>query len=408
MPKPAKKPWTFLVYMAGDNDLDPNGVQDLKEMKRVGTNAAINVVAQFDSESNKHRTTRYLLTKGPKLATDVVGTLGNTNTGDPKNLIDFAAWGIANYPADRYALILWNHGQGWDDTDIFEDDRHRSLRRVATGRVRHALFHKPVRQLIQNEPNDPAITRAILIDDNAKDFLDNLEMKKVLEAVHKKLGRKLDLLGMDACLMSMPEVGYQMREHVAFTVGSEETEPVDGWPYEQILGLLTKTPAVTPESLGKIVVKEYLASYKGSGEAVTQSLCNLGECAGLAAAVKVLATSLTTALGDSAARGAIRDARDKVQTYEVLDNVDFADLCLLIKGGAVPLKVKTACDGVLGALGNYVVSSGYVGAKMRNSKGASIYFPTVSISPLYAGLDFVKATGWGVFLKAYLAALRSR
>jgi hypothetical protein len=60
MPKPAKKPWTFLVYVAGDNDLDPNGVQDLKEMKRVGTNAVINVVAQFDSESNKHRTTRYL------------------------------------------------------------------------------------------------------------------------------------------------------------------------------------------------------------------------------------------------------------------------------------------------------------------------------------------------------------
>jgi hypothetical protein len=408
MPKPAKKAWTFLVYMAGDNDLDPSGLKDLKEMKRVGTNAAINVVAQFDSESNKHRTTRYLLSKGSKLATDVVGTLGNTNTGDPKNLIDFAVWGIANYPADRYALILWNHGQGWDDTDIFEDDRHRSVRRVATGRVRHALFHKPVRELIENAPNDPAITRAILIDDNAKDFLDNLEMKKVLEAVHKKLGRKLDLLGMDACLMSMPEVGYQMREHVAFTVGSEETEPVDGWPYEQILGKLSKTANMTSESLGKLVVNEYLSSYRGSGQAVTQSLCNLEQSAGLAAAVKTLASSLTTALDDSAARGAIRDARDKVQTYEVLDNVDFADLCLLIKGGAVAAKVKTACDGVLGALTKYVVSSGYVGAKMRNSKGASIYFPTVSISPLYAGLDFVKATGWGGFLKAYLTAVRSR
>jgi hypothetical protein len=45
---------------------------------------------------------------------------------------------------------------------------------------------------------------------------------------------------------------------------------------------------------------------------------------------------------------------------------------------------------------------------MRNSKGAAIYFPTVSISPLYAGLDFVKKTGWGRFLKAYLAAIRSR
>lgn len=408
MPNPTKKPWTFMAYMAGDNNLDPNGVTDLKEMKRVGTNAAVNVVAQFDSESDAHRTTRYLLSKGSDLARDVVGTLGSTNTGDPKNLVDFATWAITNYPAQHYIMVLWNHGQGWDDTDIFAGERHRSLGRVGGGRVRHALFHKPVRQLLQNAPRNPAITRAILIDDNAKDFLDNLEMKKVVQAVHKKLGRKLDLLGMDACLMSMPEVGYQMRDHVAFTVGSEETEPLDGWPYTEILGKLAKTPNMTPDAFGKVVVKQYLASYQGGSDAVTQSLCDLGQSTGLAAAVKGLATSLKTALGDPAARAAIRDARDKVQTYEVLDNVDLADLCTLIKGGAVPAKVKTACDGVLAALKKYVVSSGYVGGKMSNSKGASIYFPTVSISPLYAGLDFVKETGWGGFLKAYLTALRSR
>ena len=43
-----KKPWTILVYMAGDNSLDPEGVQDLKEMKRVGSTDKINIVAQFD------------------------------------------------------------------------------------------------------------------------------------------------------------------------------------------------------------------------------------------------------------------------------------------------------------------------------------------------------------------------
>lgn len=397
-----------MVYMAGDNNLDPNGVQDLKEMKRVGTNANVNVVAQFDSESNKHRTTRYLLTKGSNLASDVVGSLGTTNTGDPKNLIDFATWAITNYPADRYALVLWNHGQGWDDTDIFAGERHRGLRRVANGRVRHALFRKPVLNVLRNTPGGPAVTRAILLDDNAKDFLDNLEMKKVLEAVHKKLGSKLDLLGMDACLMSMPEVGYQMRDDVAFTVGSEETEPVDGWPYEEILTKLNKTPRMGPDELGKIVVKEYLASYKGGSEAVTQSLCDLGQSEGLATAMKKLGSSLKAALANPAARSAIRDARDKVQTYEVLDNVDLGDLCTLIKGGAVPAAVKSACGDVLTALEKYVISSGYVGAPMRNSKGASIYFPTKSISPLYAGLDFVEKTGWGDFLKAYLAALRSR
>ena len=105
---------------------------------------------------------------------------------------------------------------------------------------------------------------------------------------------------------------------------------------------------------------------------------------------------------------AIRDARDRVQVYEVPDNVDLADLCTLIKGGAAPAAVKTACDGVLAALKKYVISSGYIGGKMHNSKGAAIYFPTASISPLYGGLDFVKKTVWGGFLKAYFTALRSR
>ena len=44
---PTKKPWTVRVHMAGDNRLDPEGVQDLKEMKKVGSTAKVNIVAQF-------------------------------------------------------------------------------------------------------------------------------------------------------------------------------------------------------------------------------------------------------------------------------------------------------------------------------------------------------------------------
>ena len=47
-PPAGKKSWTFMVYMAGDNNLDPEGVQDLQEMKKVGSTAEVNVIAQFD------------------------------------------------------------------------------------------------------------------------------------------------------------------------------------------------------------------------------------------------------------------------------------------------------------------------------------------------------------------------
>jgi hypothetical protein len=37
------------------------------------------------------------------------------------------------------------------------------------------------------------------------DFLDNIEMKRLFLSVKKKLGRKIDILGMDACLISMDD-----------------------------------------------------------------------------------------------------------------------------------------------------------------------------------------------------------
>ena len=179
--------------------------------------------------------------KGGIVTGDAVASLGAVNTGDPKSLSDFIKWGVKSYPAEHYLLVLWNHGQGWDDTDIYASDRYRSVRRLATGRIRHALFHQPARHLLVKASGDPS-TRAILLDDNAKDFLDNLEMKKVMADAAKLLRRKLDILAMDACLMSMAEVGYQIRGGADYTVGSEQTEPGAGWPYHGILGALADNP----------------------------------------------------------------------------------------------------------------------------------------------------------------------
>lgn len=168
----SKKPWTVMVYMAGDNNLDPEGFQDLKEMKKVGSTDKLNIVAQFDRAAG-HVARRYYLRHGGIVTGDAVASLGAVNTGDPKCLSDFIQWGVKNYPADHYLLVLWNHGQGWDETNIYADERHRNLRRLATEPIRHALFHPPVRRTPEKAGSDN-IARAILLDDNAKDFLDNL------------------------------------------------------------------------------------------------------------------------------------------------------------------------------------------------------------------------------------------
>ena len=405
------KKWTVMVYLAGDNNLDANGVTDLKEMKKIGSTPGMNIIAQFDRAGAGLPTKRYFIQKGTSLDDDVKENLGETNTGKPEFLLDFIKWGADNYPADHYMLVLWNHGQGWDDTDIFAGERTRGLRLMRTNRIRNAFFKSSVVSTAKLSVTDAKIARAILIDDDAKDFLDSLELKKVLTDAKTYLKRKIDILGMDACLMSMAEVTYQMLNNVSYTVGSEETEPLDGWPYDTILGQLADKPETSPRELSKIIVKKYIEFYKVTGEAVTQSACDLMALARFANAVKAFAEALKAGLADARTLALIVNARNRVQEFQVSDNIDLINLCQLLVNSTVPIAIANACEGVIATVkkaSGMVFSSGYNDESMNQSNGVAIYFPTRVLSPLYARLDFTKKTGWGEFLNAYIAATRTQ
>lgn len=422
---PTKRNWTIMVYLAGDNNLDDAGVVDIKEMKTVGTNDKIAVLVQFDRAGANTQTVRYCLKKGTPLAKDAVQSLGETNMGDPKVLEDFVTWGATNYPADHYLLVLWNHGAGWDDANLYQGDVFSgatppvsrkaepvTIRGAAPGaralplaqaragirRTRRALFSTTVEAAVKQ--------RGIAFDDQAQDFLDNIELKKVMTKIKKGLKKKIDILGMDACLMSMAEVAYQMRDVADYSVGSEETEPGDGWPYDRILKALAAKPAMTPEELSKTIVTQYLASYKAN-ENVTQSAVRLADMKPLATAIDGLAKALKGILSDPAARTALINARAQVQEYSrpYDDYCDLIDLCDLIGKGVANPAVKTACVAVKDAAAAAIVATGYKGPAVDNSRGISIYFPKRKLSPLYKTLDFTKKRAWDEFLVAYLSGL---
>ena len=407
--KTAKKAWTVAVYMAGDNDLDPNAYLDLKEMKRVGSTADMNIVAQVDSESAGSKTTRYNSRREPHRAYRKMQSKSSA-TRIPairKSLIDFVSWVAANYPADRYALVLWNHGQGWDDTDIFEGERSGSRRRPRSNAFRHAFFRTTVEKAATAARHTDDTTRAILIDDNSKDFLDNVEMQKVAKAAVAKFGGKIDLFGMDACLMNQIEVAYQLRKQSAFIVGSELTEPLDGWPYDRILAKLAKKPTMNTSELATIIVDDYIASYKTDGGPVTQSArgsrARLRPSPGNRCSWALLSLR---SMDDAAAKEAIQIARLKTQRFDdnLNANVDLRHFCERLDSANVPTAVKSAAQGVGVALDSYVLKSGSLGVNVANAKGVSIYFPQDEISPLYKKhLDFAKKNSWTKFLNAFVS-----
>jgi len=69
------------------------------------------------------------------------------------------------------------------------------------------------------------------------------------------------MIGFDACLMGNLEMAYEIGEHTDIYVGSEEMVPWEGWPYDRILKPLAVNPWITPTTLAKIIVYEYVEYY---------------------------------------------------------------------------------------------------------------------------------------------------
>ncbi|MHB8910884.1 MAG: clostripain-related cysteine peptidase [Syntrophales bacterium] len=396
-----KAKWTFLVYMAGDNNLDGAALRDIEEMARAGSTKDVNILIQLDRiEDNLTR--RFRITQGGGFKTDCIQTFGDTNTGDPQILYDFVKWAVDNYPADRYALILWNHGSGW-----WEDARSRAAGPAAK-KPRRRLFRQPVRNPVPQERlNSPAPQehRSICYDDTSNgDALDNRELRVVLAGICALLGRKIDLLGMDACLMNMVEVAYQLRESVNVIVGSEIEEPFDGWPYAEILTRLTAKPRQAAATLARWIVKSYLLSYKGKDETVTQSALDVARIGEMTAMVDALSECLLAAIeSDSTLIASAWRRSPRFYDDNYIDLACFARNLRKKAGADLRAKVDDLLAALKAGKGRAILLQRKIGKEVRGTCGLSIYFPADRINPAYRNLDFSGDCKWVRFLERFLS-----
>jgi hypothetical protein len=415
----AKAEWLVMAYLAADNDLEGELLADLAEMERVGSHpGVVEILAQVDrsaghdaSRGNWRGTRRYYVTRGEnprRINSRLLADLGPTNTGDPRVLESYMRFGAQRYPAKATALILMNHGSGFF---VPPEMRSRDEKVERAGappaprrRRRRPLFHTTQERLRDRPPTN----RGIAYDDGAGDCLDNQELKRVLATAHRLLGRKVDVVGMDACLMTMLEVAYQLRDHAKVLVGSEELEPGPGWPHTAILGDLTKSPAMTGSALGATIVRRYVESYRHGAEETTQSAINLGQLGDLVEVVDLLARRLLAGLDSAALTGAVHVARRR--TLEFFDGlyVDLYHLAGNLARATGPGPVADACAEIrrvmepLGTRGP-IIAARHVGPRMTPARGLSICFPAYrNLAIHYRELDFARRTAWGEFLEAYL------
>ena len=381
-PIPNIPEWTVMIYLDSDNNLESAGINDINEMEMVGSSSDVKIVVQVDripysvlaannqgyaddtSNGDWTTTRRYYITQDSdpyQINSDLKSDLGELNMGDPQTLVDFASWAITNYPAKKYLLVIWNHGGGF--------------RAVS-----------------------PSLTKDIAWDDTSGgDRITMPELEYALSAISIEMGENIDIVGMDACLMAMTEVAYQIKDYADILVASEENEPGDGWPYDTILAQLVANPAITSAQLASVIVDKYIDSYGVSYE-VTQSAIDLSYMNDLALKLSNLALAI---MSDSATPlNNYIEAANSSQYYSDPDFIDLYDFCNQLLAYSNSLEVKNIALNIQQTLNYAVIKSGYSGGSVSGSKGLSIYFPWYYAynSNKYNSTNFAQDTFWDEML----------
>jgi len=222
LPRPMGE-WTVMVYVVASSLELPKpkdyASQDISEMLQ-GTQGngsdAIHVVVTTGGGEvpNWDTVKRLFIHNGQR---HVLADLGKQEMSEPQTLSEFVQYAKANFPAQHYALILWNHGGG---TKGFGSEFSPK-----TGEY--------------------------------KDYMKLTQLKDSYQSIRQRNGL-LDIVVYDACFMSSIEVAEITSGVTKVMAASTESEPEHGLDYAHLLKTIAANPPKNGVEFGKIVKTGYL------------------------------------------------------------------------------------------------------------------------------------------------------
>lgn len=333
---------TVMVYMIG-TDLESNygmATKDVYEMLNGKKYDNINIVLQTGG-CNKWNNSLFSNKNVERWAINSsnfsrLGYIGRESMVDSDTLADFIRYSADNFPANRYMLILWDHGGG-----------------SITGYGYDEVYS-----------NQPSMS------------------PDVIAAALKKGGIKFDLVGFDACLMANLETAIAIEPYADYMIASEETEPGEGWYYTNWVNILDDNTSVSTLTLGKQIIDDYISTSKRTDYSIelTSSMIDLGELAySIQSPLTDFSKAVNTKLDDGDYR-TIALARSNTKEFSKesgLDQVDLVDLVENINVDGSEKLVKAIKSAI-----KYNKTF-----NMNDSYGLSVYFPYSALNKFNAAVD---------------------
>ncbi len=361
-----KKDLTVMVFVNAKNNLESYGLSDVNEMEKIGSTKDVNIVVELgrikgytSADGDWTGSRRYLIQKDEdfsKITSPIVQEIAKSDMGDWNYLADFVNWAKKEYPAKRYILVVWNHGSGWAKMGL----------------------------------DDIAFwTRGISYDDETGNHISTVDFGKALA-----LTGKMDIVCMDACLMQMASVVYEIKDNVDVVVASEETEPGDGYDYNLMCKAIVAKPAASTNELSKFIVDAFIESY--GSRSVTQSAVNTKAMSGLLSRLG----DWTEAVIAAEEKDLADSAKSNVQDFYYSTSKDLRHYVQLVTEGTKNEGLAQKGRELLTFIDQQViVANGTVGSSYANAYGLAIYMHGWSYNSNYDELSWAVDGKWDEFLK---------
>ncbi len=348
---------TVLIYMCGTDLESKSGMAtaDLQEMLSATLSDNVRVIVETGGASRWQNSViksgtnqRFRLKQGGLETLD--SNVGKRSMVDPDTLADFIQFGRKNYPADRYMLILWDHGGG-------------SL----TGYGYDELY--PDGSMSLDEINTALANGGV----------------------------KFDIIGFDACLMATLETALVAEQYADYLIASEAVEPGTGWYYTNWLSSLSADPAIDSLDLGKEIIDDYV---KMSGESAqtTLSMTDLAQLSGTVPAAFSTFASSTGELIAGSGFDQVASARSGSRDFSTSSKINQIDLIHFAQNLGT-----TESDALADAL-SAAVKYNRNSTAISHANGLSIYFPYQSMSKVSTAIKTYNAIGMD---KSYSECIKS-
>jgi hypothetical protein len=329
----------------------------LPMLQAVPASANLNIVAFVDLKS----TSGMSVVKISGTTVTTVLTAPEMNMGDPATLTWCLDQAAALFPSTYLALSMWDHGYAWN---------------------------------------------YVCTDDTSGDSLSMQD----LQAGIANAGEMIDVLAFDCCNMGNIEVAYQvsLTNLVSYMVGSEETVPGNGFPYDLMLTPLA-TNAMSPRDFSINMIDAWGAYYDGQTWATTVNLAafDIAQMRASMPAITAWSADMRSLLpGYRSAFGtALKNTYNMWGTHYFTDMGDYAVNLLKTKGVTnAQLRADTAAMET--AVHSFCIKV-WNGDHMTECMGISLYWGTgnewKAKATTYNGLAFAVDSGWGAFLTTYNA-----